>query len=278
MWTRCLRNEKVRGSSPLSSTSGERALTSTDVVPPSQSKSRIHSWPGPPNAPVSVCSLRRSRFLSVGAGSWLVPGRAANSSARRKLHVQVPERPQGQPEFGEVGGRAEVATADLLEPSQPVRKGVGVDVRAVAADPACRSSSSQVWTVRTRSLSCSRSYACAAPSTESTRERGYMTEAFGAATATELARPNFLALAAAFSVPACRNAGGVGGGARGVLAGGRTQRCRTAHAARDVRADAPDLSFSQASRYSPRRDRFVFCHIRSNSGESDLIGPDAPAA
>jgi acetolactate synthase-1/2/3 large subunit len=32
--------------------------------------------------------------------------------------------------------------------------------------------------------------------------REYMTEAFGAATATELARPNFLALAAAFSVPA----------------------------------------------------------------------------
>jgi acetolactate synthase-1/2/3 large subunit len=29
-----------------------------------------------------------------------------------------------------------------------------------------------------------------------------MTDAFGAATATELARPNFLALAAAFAVPA----------------------------------------------------------------------------
>jgi acetolactate synthase I/II/III large subunit len=32
--------------------------------------------------------------------------------------------------------------------------------------------------------------------------REYMTDAFGAATATELARPNFIALAAAFAVPA----------------------------------------------------------------------------
>jgi acetolactate synthase I/II/III large subunit len=32
--------------------------------------------------------------------------------------------------------------------------------------------------------------------------REYMTDAFGAATATELARPDFIALAAAFSVPA----------------------------------------------------------------------------
>jgi acetolactate synthase-1/2/3 large subunit len=32
--------------------------------------------------------------------------------------------------------------------------------------------------------------------------REYMTDAFGAATATELARPDFVALAAAFSVPA----------------------------------------------------------------------------
>ena len=53
---------------------------------------------------------------------------------------------------------------------------------------------------------------------------------------------------------ACRNAGDVGGGARGVVARGRSQRCRAAHAARDVRADAPVvLSFSRASRRSPRR-------------------------
>jgi hypothetical protein len=50
-------------------------------------------------------------------------------SARRELHVQVPEGPQGQPEFGEVCGRPEVATADLFEPAQPVGKGVGVDVQ-----------------------------------------------------------------------------------------------------------------------------------------------------
>ena len=84
--------------------------------------------------------------------------------------------------------------------------------------------------------------------------REYMTDAFGSATATELARPDYICpRRCLLGARAYRDTGEVGGGARGVVARGRSQRCRAANAARDVRADAPVLSFSRASRCSPRR-------------------------
>ena len=54
-------------------------------------------------------------------------------SAGWLLDVQVAERPQREPEFGEIGRGAEVASADFLEPSQPVGKGVGVDLQGGGA-------------------------------------------------------------------------------------------------------------------------------------------------
>ena len=65
--------------------------------------------------------------------------------------------------------------------------------------------------------------------------REYMTDAFGQATATELARPDFVALAASFGVPAhtatLDTVGGAGEGAAGLrirarpAASGRGRRC-----------------------------------------------------
>ena len=70
--------------------------------------------------------------------------------------------------------------------------------------------------------------------------REYMTDAFGEATATELSRPDFVALAESFGVPAVRTTPeslprGPGEGPRAA----RALRSSCSRAAADVRADAP---------------------------------------
>ena len=84
--------------------------------------------------------------------------------------------------------------------------------------------------------------------------REYMTGAFGSAYGTELARPDFVALAQAFGVP--RDAdqpGGAGEGPRVGPVGGRAQRRRAAGDPADVRADPPRNRI--ARRVAPRQDR-----------------------
>jgi hypothetical protein len=70
-WTRCLRNEKVRGSSALSSTVHDRALTRCDTTTTRESAT-CHSDSTTSRAPCVAPAVQAVQTGPIGRGSWMV--------------------------------------------------------------------------------------------------------------------------------------------------------------------------------------------------------------
>jgi hypothetical protein len=95
-WTRCLRNEKVRGSSALSSTVHDRALTRCDTTTTRESAT-CHSDSTTSRAPCVAPAVQAVQTGPIGRGSWMVKIEVGggNRCVPPSMPVRLPDQLRG---------------------------------------------------------------------------------------------------------------------------------------------------------------------------------------